>query len=289
MEAIDRLGWADGMVFSAYGRHVGFRTNEPALLERVPALLPPGWKPSDRTAVRRVYSLRVGGDGPRPGVRRKHFLYMNAVVLERSMDLEYLIERLEADIQLYIAERARRRVFIHAGVVEWEGRAILLPGRTMSGKTTLVSELLRQGATYYSDEYAVLDEKGRVHPFAKDLSVRERPGSVSGTKRSPGEWDAPVGHRPIPVGLVALTRFREGSRWRPRAISEGRSVLAMLEHAVPARRRPKVTFRTLQAALKAVPVLQGVRGEAEATARSLLRTLSRQHRVGRGGGSTEGS
>jgi hypothetical protein len=35
-----------------------------------------------------------------------------------------------------------------------------------SGKTTLVSELIRAGATYYSDEYAVIDERGRVHAIS---------------------------------------------------------------------------------------------------------------------------
>src|ERR671929_229610 len=60
----------------------------------------------------------------------------------------------------------------HAGVVGWQGRAILIPGRSFSGKSTLVAALVRAGATYYSDEFAVLDERGRVHPFPKKLSMR---------------------------------------------------------------------------------------------------------------------
>jgi hypothetical protein len=34
-----------------------------------------------------------------------------------------------------------------------------------SGKTTLVKELVKAGATYYSDEYAVLGGDGRVSAF----------------------------------------------------------------------------------------------------------------------------
>jgi hypothetical protein len=30
-----------------------------------------------------------------------------------------------------------------------------------------VAELVRAGATYYSDEFAVLDSRGRVHPFPR--------------------------------------------------------------------------------------------------------------------------
>ena len=42
-----------------------------------------------------------------------------------------------------------------------------------------MAELLRAGAVYYSDEYAVVDPWGRVHPFAKPLSIRD--GSARGT------------------------------------------------------------------------------------------------------------
>src|SRR5277367_3536052 len=42
---------------------------------------------------------------------------------------------------------------VHAGAVLWRGRALLLPGGTHAGKSSLVTELLRRGATYYSDEY----------------------------------------------------------------------------------------------------------------------------------------
>lgn len=276
MEKIDRLGWAEGMVFSAFGRHVGIRTNEPGLLERVPALLPPFAKPSDRERVRRVYSLRVRAPDPESGKRPKHVLLMNARVLERSTKLDYLLERLAADAQLYIAERARRRIFVHAGVVAFAGRAIVLPARTMCGKTTLVAELLAQGGTYYSDEYAVLDERGRVHPFPTELSVRSRSGRGKPKRKPASAWGAETGAKPVPVGLVALAQYREGARWRPRKLPEGRAVLSVLQHAVPARRRPKATLKTLQAALATAPVLKGVRGEAEATAQALIRRLKQE-------------
>ena len=87
-----------------------------------------------------------------------------------------MLEALERDLQLYVAEQALRRVFVHAGVVGWRGRAIVIPGRTMSGKTTPVRALARAGATYYSDEYAVLDERGRVHPYLKPMSIQENGG-----------------------------------------------------------------------------------------------------------------
>ena len=83
------------------------------------------------------------------------------------------MESLESDMQRFVAEMAHRRVFVHAGVVGWQGKAIIIPGRTFTGKTTMVAELVRAGATYYSDEYAVFDLQGRVHPYARPLGMRE--------------------------------------------------------------------------------------------------------------------
>ena len=86
---------------------------------------------------------------------------------------------------------------------------------------------LREGATYYSDEYAVLDERGRVHSFPRPLSIREKEGALS-VKRPAVEFGARTGTKPIPVGLVAVTSYKEGARFQPRRMSEGRAVLELL-------------------------------------------------------------
>jgi hypothetical protein len=69
--------------------------------------------------------------------------------------------------------------FLYAGVVAWQGHAIVFPGRSLSGKTTLVREMLRLGATYYSDEFAVVDNSGLVHSFPRPLGIREDPSLCS--------------------------------------------------------------------------------------------------------------
>ncbi|MFV1988870.1 MAG: hypothetical protein ACC682_16480 [Gemmatimonadota bacterium] len=235
-------------------------------------MLPPGWKPAETAEVKRLYSVIEGGPGDRPGVRRYSMLYANAVVVSRTMNLDEVLSILESELALYVAERARRRIFVHAGVVGWEGKAILIPGSTMSGKTSLVAALLRAGATYYSDEYAVLDERGRVHPFARPLAIREKEGSPS-TKRPAAEFGAQAGTNPIPIGLVAVTHYKEGARFSPRRQTEGRAVLELLAHTVPARREPQRAFATLSRAVSGVPVLKGARGEADRVAIALIERL----------------
>jgi len=140
---------------AAYGHRIGIRVSETSALARIAGLLPPGVKPTARPQVECLYSLVVGSSGRK--VRRFHLLYRGAERIARTHDSDELYQILESDLRLHVAEGARSRVFVHAGVVGWRGGAILLPGRSLAGKSTLVDALIRAGATYYSDEYAVLD------------------------------------------------------------------------------------------------------------------------------------
>ena len=83
---------------------------------------------------------------------------------------------LDAQVRMFIAANTRDWIFVHAGAVACGGRAVVLPGESFSGKTTLVAALVQAGASYYSDEYAVLDADGRVHPYARRLSIRSDGG-----------------------------------------------------------------------------------------------------------------
>ena len=270
MEKIDRLGWAAGIAFTAYGVSVGVRVSDHTVLEPVRALLPPGWRPARKATVRRLYSLVVGGPTSRPGVRRFNLLYANAARLVRTHDLEETLGRLELELEVYIADRAPRRTFVHAGVVGWNGQAILIPGRSFSGKSSLVKALVEAGASYYSDEFAVLDERGRVHPYPIPLAIR--PGVDGGPpmKCRVEELGGVAGVGPLPVGLVLLTRYVSGTRFRPRPLSTGRAVLELLAHTLPARRRPGRVIDALAWVVSQALVLRSTRGEAEETARQIL-------------------
>jgi hypothetical protein len=150
---------------------------------------------------------------------------------------------------------------VHAGVVGWKDRAILIPGLSHSGKSTLVNQLIRAGATYYSDEYAVLDSRGRVHPYPRPLGMRS-PGSDRGEKVNAEDLGATIGSKPLRVGLVLSTRFKEGARWRPKEITHGKGVLELMSNTVAARSQPERALTVLPAALKSARILKGVRGEA---------------------------
>jgi len=261
-----------GESFVAYGVRLGLRGQTSAALLLLRGHLPPNARSAGVRNVDRLYSLVLGGDGPRPGVRRLHILYADHVRIARSEDLDTVLSAFESEVEGFVGVHAPARVFVHAGVVGWRGRAIVIPGRSFSGKSTLVRALLDAGATYYSDEYAVIDMRGRVHPYDRPLSLRT-PGAAPGVRPSrhePESLGVRRGRKALPIGLIIATRFSDGARFRPRPASAGEGVLALLSNTLSARMRPKVAMIALREAVGGARVLKGRRGEAAETVQQIL-------------------
>ncbi len=276
MEKMDRLGWAAAISIKAYGLRIGVRTNSPAVLDQVLECLPPGWEPSQSPVVDHLYSLKVSGAADKPGTRSFHLLYNGSPRLARSVYLEGILDELENALESTVAQRSPDRLFLHAGVVAWQGRAIVLPGQSWAGKSTLVQALLRAGATYYSDEFAVLDSEGQVHPFARRLKLRDwnpTQRSVRSRRLNPAELGCPVGEKPVPVGLVALTPYRPQGQWRVRRLTPAQAALQLLDFVITNQGEPNRAVDVLRKMLPGACILKGRRGEATATARTLLATV----------------
>ena len=273
MEELDRLGWKAGIAFRAYGTRVGVRVNRADVLERLERLFPPGWKPARSRVVDRLYSLRVGPNRPSSSswIRWYNLLYANTQRIARTMDLDDLLQVLVADMRLFVAETSETRVFIHAGVVGWRGRAIVLPGKTFSGKSTLVAGLVKAGATYYSDEYAVFDSRGRVHAFPLPPEILEGGGrSIAELIEKLG---VTPGGPPLPVGLVIVSEYKPGARWSPQTLSPGQAALALLANTASVRLEPQRALETLKRAVGRAPVLIGARGEVDEVLEKMLAEL----------------
>jgi len=273
MQKIDRLGWAGGIAFRSYGLRIGVRVSDASAMETVLERLPPGWKYASSPIVDYLYSMIIGGPAARSNIQRFNLLYYDAGRLARSKDKELVLKAFESDLQLLVADNARRRVFVHAGVVGWKNQAIVIPGMSMSGKTTLVSKLVQAGARYYSDEYAVIDERGLVHPFPRPLGIR-RPKEFETSRVDVSALGGTAGSRPLPVRLVISTSYKEGARWRPRQLTPGRGVLELLANTVSARSQTKLALATLPKAVRSAEVLKGVRGEADEVVERILEKVT---------------
>jgi len=269
MEKLDNLGWTHGIAFHCYGTRIGIRVNDPSVLERIWPHLPPGWKALSPPIVDSLYSLYVPGEGGRPSVRHYNLLYAGSSRIARTTELSEAVETLELALHLNVVMGARDKIFLHAGVVGWQGRAIVLPGKSMTGKTTLVAELVRAGATYYSDEFAPFDGYGCVHPYARPLMIREdREGRQ--TRCPVEELGGQAGSEPLPVAVVAVTAFEAGVKWCPKTLTAGQGLLALIENTVLARIRPDAALKSLRPVALGATVLKGRRGEARDTIEQLF-------------------
>jgi hypothetical protein len=182
------------------------------------------------------------------------------------------LEKLGFSLHLSVAFAARRKLFVHAGVVGWRGKAIVIPGRSMTGKSEMVAALVRAGASYFSDEYAVLDRRGYVYPYAKPLTVRR--GDGEGQRQIPVEVPRDLlGSKPLPVGLIVVGPYHAGAQWHPRSLTPGEAVLEMLDNTVLARYKPGLALVTLQRVASGASAFKGRRGNAEDIVLQIMRLL----------------
>ena len=149
--------------------------------------------------------------------------------------------------------------FIHAGAIEVDGAAVVFPGRSRWGKSTLVSSLVDQGCGYLSDEYAVISPEGSVFPLSKPIRLRLR-GQAE--YRKPQGVCAPGG---LPCGAVILTRYEEGSLWNPELLTRGDAIMGILSNALQSQDAPHQVLTALTALVQDAVCYRGVRGDGEPT------------------------
>ena len=210
--------------------------------------LPPGWTADSADGAVRWYEVTVA-EGP----QAKYRLHVDGSLLYFHSRIEEVFRWFESDLQIYVAEMSKDLVFVHAGVVGWQGRALIVPGRRFTGKTTLIRALLEAGADYYSDRYAVFDRDGLVYPYVAGQTAEAEP---------------------LPPGLIVATYYAPGADWKPRRISDGCALLLLFANTASARSRPDFALATLRKVVTGTLALESSRGEAPKTAELLLAQLS---------------
>jgi hypothetical protein len=245
------------LVFESFGVVAQAETDDPALQDAIGTVLPPGWRPATgepqaQFALTRDGVISIDGQ----------------VVLREDGDAGRAVRRFGATVRHHLALKAPEHVFIHAGVVSAGDGAIVIPGSSRSGKSTLVAALVRGGASYYSDEYAVVSPDGLIQPYLKPLTLRlDRPDEPGLPVPTP---EAQIATRPIECGLIVVTRYEPGAEWRPMRLSNGEGALALLRNAVAAQERPRDALAAVGRLSRQADVMSGARGEAEPVAQQLL-------------------
>lgn len=112
--------------------------------------------------------------------------------------------------------------YIHSACVVLDGEAIILPGESGVGKTTLTLKLLGAGAKYCSDELAELDG-GLVYPYPKPLYIRSPKLGYRRVFSPPLSWVAPL--KWFRVSTVVFPR--RGSKDRLRVLPKPEALLLL--------------------------------------------------------------
>jgi hypothetical protein len=253
------------MTFEAFGVAVQVALGDAALQGRVESVLPPSRVACDASMAAAHFRLQASEP-------EGYTVTVDEASWVERADLDVAIGVLDAQLRMFVATNAKDVIFVHAGAIARDGRALLLPGPSFAGKTTLVAALVQAGATYYSDEYAVLDEEGRVHPYARRLSIRN--GTPAMQELSVDELGGVAADRCAEVSVVAITRYRAGVEWEPKLLTAGEGVVALLANTVPAQERPRESLHALSRAVQGATVLEGDRGEAQAVVPQLLDQLA---------------
>ena len=258
--------WAASATARAFGVRFTIRVSEASRLPALLARLPPGARPCRQMSAE-SFCCSVVREAD------AWHVYVNDGMEAHAESEADALDAFEGIVRFEVALRAPRWTFVHAGVVGWHGRAILIPGYSLTGKSTLVHALVQAGATYYSDEFAVLDRHGMVYPFAKPLTLRQPDGHTH--QLTPGELGATRPTPALPIGMVVSTRYVSGAEWNPVQASPGEGLLTLLLSAVRAQVAPARVMRLLARVAESAEILEGPRGEADSTTAALLaRTLA---------------
>lgn len=192
-----------------------------------------------------------------------------------SLEQDAAVHAVQSDAKFWIAATAIDVTFVHAGVVGLGDGAILVPGASRAGKTSLVMALLERGASYFSDDFAIIDDDGRVWPFPLPLNVRS--GASRSSVPAPS-MSAHVADAAAPVAGVLTTTYRADSIFRPIATSRGMAALRLAQNAPAIQLQPARTLVRIRAAVAGTRAFEGDRGDAGTVANWLLETYrSRIH------------
>ena len=271
MHGLDDIGWDYGCSFISYGTRLGERVSDPTLLDALQTKLPLDSNLTKERIVDRLFSvMTINKNKTR---MNRYNLYWDHTLFGKELTLDEMLHRFDAIASLAVAELSDEKLFVHAGVVDWQGVAILIPGKSLSGKTTLVAELVKHGAKYYSDEFAVIDEEGYVMAYPKPLSIRE-PGLLKQKDIPIQDLGGESGKSRLPVGLVVVSQYKKGAKWKPQILSPGLGLLSLLENTHSARRSPDRAMQILKQVANKALMIQSHRSEAYKVAPKILSEVS---------------
>ena len=256
---------AQGFRVSFLGVRLGVASDSAVIAEALDRYVLP-WLP--RAAIGgvpadRLVEARCAGDGGRVEV------LVDGTLADVAGSPLAAIPLVQRALDEAVVQQQTEVAVIHGGVVGHNGRAIILPAPTGAGKSTLVAELVRQGALYFSDEYALIDADGLVHPYPRALLLRDGPGHDRPVLAT--DLGGAVAREPACAGLILGLGYAPEAPLTFQALSQGEGVLLLLRNTPQVLADQPWILAPLERAVARAACYAGHRGEASEAAAAILR------------------
>lgn len=256
---------------SSFGVRFTVGVPDASWLPHIVPRLPPGPVTTggyETAADVRVAVVREPDDGAGPGGAPDAFaVEVDGQRMLSRAPLAAAVDALERRLDHAVGARARDHLFVRASVVAWKGRALVLTGGDLTGRRALTVALVRAGAIYYSDTFAVIDAAGRVWPYRRPTRLDGASGPIDLPAAGPD-----VG--PVRIGVVATIAFGGGRTVSIRTASAAHAFRALFERTLAPEDRSEAV-RILSRAVRGATVLTGRRGPTGPVVTRLLGILTR--------------
>jgi len=194
------------------------------------------------------------------------------------------------------AVEVTKLVVVHAGVVGTGSGALVVPGPSGTGKTTLTAALVAAGFTYFSDEMAAIDpDTGLVVPVPRGLSLKDgsfevlkdlSPTLRGNVRSGRGVWPLSprtIGGTPATVSaplryLVRMER-RSGGPTELRPIRRGEGLLDLTSNAFNLESLGRPAFHVLAEAVRSADCFRLTVGDLGEAVRLLLALNDGRHSI----------
>lgn len=186
-----------------------------------------------------------------------------------------LAERWLGDACYHLADRSQGGLLLHAAALTWQGRGLILPGVSGTGKTTLTAWLLTQGFDYLTDELVFipagadtlqvftrpLNLKANVSAaLAQFVDIEGQAESILSSSTSllvPPAVLKPTNTLSEPtLYLIIFPRYCSCSQFNLRPFSRARAGMFLMECLINARNLPDHGFAEIARLCRQVPAYQ---------------------------------
>jgi hypothetical protein len=165
----DRAGWMHSRRLRCVGYEWSILTNDPALIDDITYLYE-ACADGSRGPARHVFIVRRHTNSGAPFVS----VYRDGQAILRRVPAGLAIAQLIWEVNRGVVEEAGNRVLLHAAAAQRDEGIVLLAGPEGSGKSTLVTALVRSGLRYVTDEIAAVElPSGTITPYPKPIALHD--------------------------------------------------------------------------------------------------------------------